>query len=102
MENEYDTLNPDLVEEDIYTIPTSHANTSTERYPDEPKPKICNSPIIWRKKDMCWLLLIITLVSTATLGVFIHILVSRVLFSKAKILFLSFYKCSREKIETEQ
>ena len=99
---EYETLNPDLVEEGIYTIPTSHANTSTERYPDEPKPKNYNSPIIWSNINMRWLLLIIALLSTAILSVFVHILVSRNLLSKTKILFLYFYKCSKKKkIEIE-
>ena len=45
-EVEYDTLNPDLVEEVNYTFHISKTNTSSDRYKNEHKRKLFNSPIL--------------------------------------------------------
>lgn len=84
-EVEYETINPVLVEEADYITPISQVNTSTDRYHDQPKTKISNS-----QKFMYCLLLIVIFISTATLSVFIYILVRGYLPYKAKILCLIF------------
>lgn len=77
---EYDYLNPDLSEQANYAILISQANTLSDRYQNEDKPNLFNSPILCRIKLIHFLLLILILVSTATLSVFIHILVSDFIF----------------------